>query len=229
MEGFVCEFCGSKYKNTSALNQHKKISKKCLLLRNEFTGHKCDICERIFATAKYLETHKSGGKCEKKIEIINVSMTREEYDWYIINKPSITVQIPFNLNDIKREVNETLQLAHLSSITTFGAFIKGILNKKIKITADKISVLMNDILTDFKYDEFISHLLSAIKDNVVLVCNQAQDLSDNILDVCGVISYIGLDYLSQSKKKRPLQWDKEQKLVEAEKFIIGILKVLKGC
>ena len=65
-----CEYCNSKFKTKSALNNHKNKAKYCLILQGKIEPKeevfKCNLCDKILSTKQKLELHKE--KCEGKKE-----------------------------------------------------------------------------------------------------------------------------------------------------------------
>ena len=65
-----CEYCNSKFKTKSALNNHKNKAKYCLILQGKIEPKeevfKCNLCDKILSTKQKLELHKD--KCEGKKE-----------------------------------------------------------------------------------------------------------------------------------------------------------------
>ena len=83
-----CEFCGSEFKTNSSLNQHKKIAKYCLKIRDK------EILNNDVLTCKYCNNNFKS----KKALVYHINICKEK-----------NVNIIYELNESILELNERIK------------------------------------------------------------------------------------------------------------------------
>ena len=139
MEVQTCEFCQSKFKTISGLNQHKRIAKKCLKQRGEYNGYTCEDCKGVYATPTILNKHKNSDLCKRKQAVpkkIVVEMFPDEYEQY---QNYLKSREPLSIDTIEvLDFNSLLKPFHEKQINELDILLRPLLHRKIIITGDTI-------------------------------------------------------------------------------------------
>ncbi len=105
---FRCDFCQSKFKDTSKLNRHIKTNKKCLSTRPNIK-FSCLWCNEEFISNIYLEKHSTKCQVNKDTAYVLLLEKIKEKDRNLEDKDKQIEEKDRQLEEIKREKDKQLE------------------------------------------------------------------------------------------------------------------------
>lgn len=75
---FTCQFCKNEFKNQSNLNNHLRIAKYCLKLRNENSQNICQYCKKDLSNKRNLNLHEEKCKYSEPYFLIIQKQSQEK-------------------------------------------------------------------------------------------------------------------------------------------------------
>jgi len=138
-----CEFCKKTFANISALNKHKKYTKRCLKLQNIIPDniHKCKLCEKTFNIKSSFERHES--ICQNNPTILK--NTIEELKKTILEQKDQALKNALDQIKIFQEQNEKL-------------LMKAVSTPKIKNTYNTVNIEHFTPMTQQHLDDNVKNL-----------------------------------------------------------------------
>lgn len=231
---FRCDFCQSKFKDTSKLNRHIKTNKKCLSTRRDIK-FSCPWCNEEFISNIYLEKHSYKCQVNKDTAYLLLLEKCKEKDRQLEDKYKHLEEKDRQLEEIKREKDRQLEekdkmikdlqdklyaLANTSKTTTvnngntYNVTLKCgkplILSKKrflslLKRTCNEIYVKQGEIgLAKW----FMKYACRNTEDEISIQCTDLRRGVLKFINEEGVIKQISTKYLQNFMNKCLIEYSK---------------------